>query len=342
MTPGSVIFVGAVHEAAPALGALLASPAARVAAVVTPTEEASRGLAGPVDLATPAAREGVPLIRTEDINDPRLVAVLSQLEPDLLVVCGWTRLLRTPVLSVPRYGVVGFHASMLPRHRGRAPVNWAVIKGERRTGNTMMLLDPRADLGDIVDQRPIPIGLEDTCATVYERVGEAGADMLRQHLPALLTGRAPRVAQDPQEGDLLPRRTPAMGVLDWDRSASAVHDWVRALTWPYPGAFTSYRGERVMVWHTTPPGGRRQVGPPGTVLALEPDGVRIATGDGSIVVTRLSGPGEPPRGAAQWCREHRIGAGARLDAVPPETARWARGEGSLPLMHPIGLQASPA
>lgn len=339
MTSGTVIFVGAVHEAAPALEALLASSSAEVCAVVTSTEATSIALAGHVDLEAPARRAGVPVLRTDDINDPQLVTAIAQARPDLLVVCGWTRLLRPPVLSTSRHGCVGFHASLLPRHRGRAPVNWAIIKGERRTGNTMMLLDPGADTGDIVDQRVVGIGLEDTCKTVYDRVAEAGAAMLIEHLPALLAGRAPRRRQDPDEGDLLPRRTPAMGVLDWGRPASTVHDWVRALTLPYPGAFTSYRGEQVMVWRTRPPAARHCEAVPGTVLALEHEGVRVATSDGSIVVTRLSSYTETPRLAPLWCREHGIGVGARFDPVSPELARWARGEGPRPTeAEPAGLQ----
>ncbi|NIH80862.1 methionyl-tRNA formyltransferase [Amycolatopsis viridis] len=327
---GRVVFVGAVHEALPALSTLLAHPAARVVAVLTPPAEQARQLSGAVDLAAVGGLGGVRLLRADDINAPAVVGTVRRLAPDLLVVVGWTRLLGPELLSVPARGCVGFHASLLPRHRGRAPVNWAILRGETLTGNTMLFLDPGADTGDIIDQRPVRIRADDTCATVYERVAAAGAQMLAEHLPALLAGTAPRRPQSPSEGDLLPRRTPAMGILDWNRPARAVHDWVRALTRPYPGAFSALHGNRTMIWRTRPPGESEPDGPAGTILAVDQAGVRVATSPGSVVVTSMSDPDQPPRHAADWCAEHGIRPGARFAAVPPALARWARGEGPRP------------
>jgi len=330
----------------------------------------------------------VPVLPVADVNTPDVVDAIARHEPELIVVVGWTRLIRRPLLAVPPRGCVGFHASLLPENRGRAPVNWAILRGEKVTGNTMMMLDPGTDTGDIIDQRAIAIGLDDTCATVYERVGRAGADMLRQHLPALLTGTAPRRPQYGPSGPPLPRRTPEMGVLDWSWSAAQVHDWVRALTCPYPGAFTALSGRRVMVWRTRPPvgggsgapgtvlafedeagirvatghdgsvvvdalgdpgaftslGGDRVMvwrtrpptgngsGVPGTILAVENGpGICVATGGGSVVVTRLGTPDEPEMAAAKWCRAAGVGIGARFDEVSPDVAAWARGMGPRPV-----------
>jgi methionyl-tRNA formyltransferase len=271
------------------------------------------------------------VIRTDDANAPEIVTTVRELAPDLLVVVGWTRLVGRALLSVPRRGCVGFHASLLPAHRGRAPVNWAILRGETITGNTMMMLDPGADTGDIVDQRPVMIGPRDNCGTVYQRTGEAGAIMLGAHLPALLAGTAPRRRQNPDDGDVLPKRTPEMGVIDWTLPARAVHDWVRALTLPYPGAFGAIDGRQVMVWTTLPPLPRRgRPEAPGTVLDVELPGVSVATGTGSVVVTWMSTPGEPPEPAASWCRRHGIRPGARFDRVPADLARWSRGEGPRP------------
>lgn len=327
-TPARVVFAGAVHEARPALSTLLTHPSARVMAVITPPAEQTGRLSGAVDLAGLAA--GVRVLRAADINAPDVVDTVRALQPDLLVVVGWTRLLGPELLSVPARGCVGFHASLLPRHRGRAPVNWAILRGETQTGNTMLFLDPGVDTGDIIDQRPVAIHVDDTCATVYERVAAAGAEMLAQHLPALLTGTAPRRPQRAEGGDVLPRRTPAMGVLDWHRPARTVHDWVRALTEPYPGAFSELDGERVMIWRTRPPKGSEPGEQAGTIIAIGPDGVRVATSPGSIVVTSMSAPDEPPRPAAAWCVRRGIHPGSRFTPVPRALARWARGEGPRP------------
>ena len=131
----------------------------------------------------------------------RLVAALRERDPDLVIVVGWTRLLGDELLALPRRGCVGFHASLLPQHRGRAPVNWAILRGETTTGNTMMMLAPGADTGDIVDQRVVPIDLDDTLSA-YRSIAAAGADMLDAHLPSLLDGTVRRRPQDARAGDL--------------------------------------------------------------------------------------------------------------------------------------------
>jgi methionyl-tRNA formyltransferase len=326
-----VVLIGAVHEALPALEQLLTSPVADLVLVVTPADPPAAGpqvLSGRVDLAGPARAAGVPVLAVRDVNAPEVVQQIAARRPDLLVVSGWTRLLGAPLLAVPRRGCIGFHASLLPRNRGRAPVNWAILRGERLTGNTMMFLDEHVDTGDIVDQVPVPIGPLDTCATVYEGIGRAGAEMLARHLPALLAGTAPRRSQ-PAGAEVLPRRTPEMGVVDWTLPAPELHDWVRALTLPYPGAFTSVDGRRVMLWTvrvaTAPTGAA-----PGTVVALREPGVQVATGAGDLVVTWAGDPGAPARRARAWFLDAGLDVGTRFDALPPDVSRWTRGLGPRP------------
>jgi methionyl-tRNA formyltransferase len=203
----------------------------------------------------------------------------------------------------------------------------------------MMLLDVGVDTGAIVDQERIPIGPDDTCGTVYEAVGAAGARMLLRHLPALLTGRAPRILQDPHAGDLLPKRTPEMGVLDWARSPYEVHDWVRALTHPYPGAFTSLDDERVWVWATRDPRRHEVHQLPGTVLSVDAvigGGFRVATEGGSVLVQEVSDAAEQPVAAARWATARRVHPLAtRFDPVPTDVSLWARGLGPRPERRPV-------
>jgi methionyl-tRNA formyltransferase len=246
-----------------------------------------------------------------------------------MVVTGWTRLLSAELLGVPSRGVIGFHASLLPRYRGRAPVNWAILRGETVTGNTMMYLDAGTDTGDIIDQQTVPITADDTCATVYARVGEAGADMLRRHLPALLDGTAPRRPQGPGDGPPLPKRTPEMGITDWNRPARAVHDWIRALTRPYPGAFTFIAGRKLMLWASAVDGscaGRTA----GEVLGYDKDGVRVAASDGTIVLTSVSDVGGAPGPAFAWASRNGVRPGDEFGPVSPGTAAWVLGLGPRP------------
>jgi methionyl-tRNA formyltransferase len=326
--PGRVVFVGAVHEAEPALAALLAGPAT-VAGVVTAPADPSLRPSGYVDLEPLAAAHGAPVRRCTDINAGPEVAYIRHLAPDLIVVVGWTRLLHAELLAIPPRGCVGFHASLLPRYRGRAPVNWAILRGEEVTGNTMMYLDPGTDTGDIVDQRRVPIGLDDTCATVYAAVAQAGAAMLTDQLPALLAGSARRRPQTADGGEVLRKRTPHMGITDWDRPARAVHDWIRALTRPYPGAFGFQAGRKVMLWASGGPGPYCG-GRPGEVLGYAGDAVRIATAGGSVLVTAMSAEGADPEPAAAWASRAGLRPGDEFDAVDAATAAWALGLGPKP------------
>ncbi len=329
MTGGRVIFVGAVHEAVPALGVLIDS-AAEIAEVVTLPAERAGSTSGFVDLEPLAQAHGIAVRRCADINSAESVQRTRDLRPDLMVVTGWTRLLSAELLGVPAHGVVGFHASLLPHYRGRAPVNWAILRGEAAAGNTMMYLDPGTDTGDIIDQQPVPITPDDTCASVYAKVGEAGAAMLGRHLPALLAGTAPRRPQGPADGPPLPKRTPGMGITDWDRPARAVHDWIRALTWPYPGAFTFLAGRKVMLWASAPPGPAGPGGTPGEVLGWDANGIRVGTADGIVLLTSVSDADAAAGPAAAWAERTGLRPGAVFEPVGGETAAWALGLGPKP------------
>ena len=321
------MFVGAVHEAVPALTALLAS-GVTVPGVITFAAGPAARASGAVDLAPLAQRAGVPLLRVEDLNVPEEVARVRELEPDLIVVVGWTRLLGREILAIPRRGCVGFHASLLPRLRGRAPVNWAILRGESVTGNTFMYLSEAADRGDIIDQEAIPIDIDDTCATLYERVGAVGAQLLVRHLPALLAGTAPRRPQGEANESPLPKRTPEMGVVDWDQSPRQVHDWIRALTHPYPGAFARLRGRPIRLWGSrlAPEGAE---GLPGTLLGGTGTALRVACRQSSLLITTVQEEGSAEEEGARWMARRQL-QGSRFDAVDPAVARWAQGLGCRP------------
>jgi methionyl-tRNA formyltransferase len=337
---GRIVFVGAVHEAEPALRALL-EMGADVSAVFTLSDRLAARAAGAVDLEPLAKAFGVPLLRTDNLNAPAEVERVRALSPDLIVAVGWTRLLGEELLRIPVRGCVGFHASLLPRHRGRAPVNWAILRGETATGNTMMFLDPGADTGDIIDQRQVSIEPDDTCATVYAKVAAAGAQMLRMHLPGLLAGEAPRHPQNHDGADLLPKRTPEMGITDWDRPARAVHDWIRALTHPYPGAFNYLNGRKLFLWGSAVPGGPAGGAgmAPGMLLGVAGQALRVAANDGTLQVLRVQEEGQPEESGASWYYRRVPAPGQRFTPVDATTSRWALGLGAArPSPVPLGTR----
>lgn len=331
---GRVLLLGAVHEAVAALHALLDS-SADVVGLVTYDHDLAARTSGFVDLGGIAARHGVPMLSVADANSPEAVAWIRRLRPDLLVCVGWTRLLGPELLDVPRHGTVGFHASMLPHNRGRAPVNWAMIRGEESVGNTMMFLAPGIDTGDIVDQRAVPIEHEDTCGTVYAKVAELGADMLRTHLADLLRGTAPRTPQRSETHEpLLPKRTPEMGITSFDRTSVDVYNWIRALTRPYPGAFAQLGGRRVQLWRCDMDDGHPAVAPPGTILGADGTGVLVATRTGAVRLIEVQAWGAPAEPAASWLTRMRRCVGERFEQVDEPTLRWVLGLGPRPAATP--------
>ena len=252
---------------------------------------------GAVDFGPLAEAHGIPLFRVANINDAASLAFLRTRELDLLFVIGWGQILRREILTLTRLGVVGSHASLLPHNRGSAPVNWCLIRGERTTGCTLFWLDPAVDRGDIIAQEPIPITPYDTCATIYERVGQANASMILDFLEELCHGRVPRRAQSEAEDQLLPRRRPKDGLIDWTQSADRLYDFIRALARPYPGAFSWLGSTRYSIWTSAlldlP---RLPVLPPGTIIgpsrSPEPRacGQIVACGIGALLLLELEKP----------------------------------------------------
>lgn len=188
------------------------------------------------------------ILEIGNINDEQVHHILKELDLDVLFVIGWSQILKPDVLKIPRLGVIGAHASKLPALRGSAPVNWAIIKGLNETGNTLMWLDPGVDEGEIIAQTSFDISPYDTCATVYEKVGRSNADMILDVMRALQNGEVPRCPQLRTFEPPLPRRKPEDGRINWDRPAREVYDFVRALTRPYPGAFSFLEGEKYLIW----------------------------------------------------------------------------------------------
>lgn len=316
-----IVFVG-VHTEAEAPLRWILDGGGNVAGLVTLLPEARTTVSGAVDLAPLAARAGVEVLQVRKVNDPECLSWIAAREPDLLLVVGWTQLLHEPLLRVPKIAALGFHASLLPKYRGRAPINWALIHGEKETGNTMIVLEPGADEGDIVAQRRIPIADADDCATLYAKVAATEVEMLAEILPVVRSGRLPRRPQDPTRATVMPKRRPEDGEIDWSLPSRRIFDWVRALTHPYPGAFTHLGRRRLFVWRVEAcgPSGMAQDAPPGTV-AQGGDGYPVvATGDGAVRLLRVQFDGASEIEGRAAAAEGVV-PGAVLGARPAETKR---------------------
>lgn len=197
-----------------------------------------------------AAARGLAVEAPADANAPAFLARLQAIAPEFLFSFYYRRMLSPAVLATARRGAFNMHGSLLPRYRGRAPVNWAVLRGERETGATLHEMVEKPDAGRIVGQERVPIGEDDRAGEVFARVSAAAESVLRRELPRLLDGTAVLTPQDLAKGSYFGARRPEDGRIDLARSAKEVHDLVRAVAPPYPGAFLEHRGARLMVLRT--------------------------------------------------------------------------------------------
>lgn len=241
-------WIGHHMEGIPALRGVL-ERGYRLECVITLNSEARVRRSGTVDYSPLCSAYDVPLYHVSNINDDYSLSLLKRLSLDLVFVIGWNQIVRPKALKLARVGMIGAHASLLPHNRGRAPVNWTLINGEERAGNSLIWLAEGVDAGDVIDQRAIPVTRYDTCASLYQQVAETNKDMILDVLPAILEGRHPGASQQPNGECLLPGRKPEDGLVDWSLTNLRVYDFVRALTKPYPGAFSWLDGKRWRIWH---------------------------------------------------------------------------------------------
>jgi methionyl-tRNA formyltransferase len=247
-----------------------------------------------------AARYGATLVTTGDVNAPETVAAVRALEPDVVFVVGWSQLVRGELIASAPRGVFGMHPTLLPRHRGRAAIPWAILTGLARTGVTLFeIVDPTADSGPIVAQAEVPIDPDETATTLYDKAADAHVELVREYALPLAGGTALRVAQDPRRASVWPKRTPADGIIDWETRAPYLWDWVRAQTRPYPGAFTYLGEEKVVVWRVRPVV-LDSGAPAGTIVAEDAAGPVVACGEGGLVLEEFETSGQ------------RLALGARL------------------------------
>jgi len=272
-----------------------------------------------------AARRNLTVFAPDDINHPLWLQRVRELEPDVLFSFYYRKLVSQALLDVPRAGCLNLHGSLLPKYRGCAPANWAILNGETSTGVTLHYMTREADTGDIVCQREVKIAQDDTAASLNRKLAEAARPMLAEYLPLIRSGRAPRTLQNAAAATYFPRRKPADGAIDWTQPARRIANLVRAVTRPYPGAFTYVRSTQVLVWEAeavAAAGSAATNVEPGTVLSVDP--LEIACGEGALRVRF----GQPQDGiyvnGARLAANLNLVAGARCQPPPERRATSTR------------------
>ncbi|HEX5049163.1 MAG TPA: bifunctional UDP-4-amino-4-deoxy-L-arabinose formyltransferase/UDP-glucuronic acid oxidase ArnA, partial [Gammaproteobacteria bacterium] len=271
-------------------------------------------------VAEHAAERRLPVFAPEDINHPLWVAKIRELEPDVLFSFYYRHLVSDDLLAIPPSGCFNLHGSLLPKYRGRAPANWAILNGEPATGVTLHHMTRRPDAGDIVWQRRVPILRDDDARTLNLKLAGEARALLDDCLPRILSGTAPRIPQDEAAASYFGRRRSEDGVIDWRQPAERIANLVRAVTRPYPGAFTHATGTKILVWKAEALAESAGRAEPGTVMRADP--LEIACGDGVLRVAYAQAHGGLYSAGGQLAADLRLVEGARLGS--PRDERSAR------------------
>ncbi len=285
-----VVFMGTPQFAVPSLEALVQAGHQVAGVFCQPDRPAGRGnrvVCCPVKLR--AEQLGIPVYQVERIRSPQGLEALKALNPQLCVTAAFGQILSRENLAVPPLGTVNVHASLLPRHRGAAPIQWAILMGDQETGVTTMFTDPGLDTGDMLLKASTPIGPQETAGELTQRLSQMGARLLVETLEAIGRGDCPRSPQDPGLATYEPMLDKAMGRLDFTRSAQELERWVRGLN-PWPGAWAQMEQGTLKIWaaqaldQTFP-------GQPGQVVVSSPkEGLTVACGQGALKLTQIQGP----------------------------------------------------
>ena len=304
-----VIFMGTPDFAVPCLARLV--EISDVVAVVTqPDKPKGRGqklLPPPVKAF--AQEHGIAVYQPVRVKAPDFVGVLRGLAPDLIVVVAFGQILSKEILSLPPLGCINVHASLLPRYRGAAPMQWAIVRGEKETGVTTMFMDEGLDTGDMLVRETLPITQAMTAAELHDAMMKLGADVLEKTLFSLSEGTLKRTPQDDALSTYAPLLDKEVGRIDWKKSAQEIHDLVRGLN-SWPGAYTMLEGQKFKIWRTRLAEGTAE---PGEIVSVTKQGLLVGTGEGMLEILELQAPSKKKMAAGDYVRGHGLQLPARFD-----------------------------
>lgn len=297
-----IVFMGTPEFAVPSLRTLLEFPGAEVVGVFTqPDRPKGRGnKLTPSPVKQAALEAGIPVFQPERIRKTGVEA-LRELKPDLCVTAAFGQILSREILEIPALGNINVHASLLPRHRGAAPIAYAIMAGDKKTGVTTMMMDEGIDTGDILMQQETEIGESETCAELTERLGKIGAETLRATLQALTEGTLKQIPQKNEEMTYDPMLTKEMGTTDFTGSADSVRGLINGLN-PWPCVSIPWGGERLKLLRAA---GAEGTGTPGEILLADPKGgLVVACGEGAVRILEVQAPGGKRMRAEDYLRGH--------------------------------------
>ena len=304
--------MGTPDFAVPVLEAMVKHGVEVAAAVTQPDRPSGRGKGMSCSaVKTAALAHGIPVLQPVKVREAESVAALRELEPDVIVVVAFGQILSKEVLDIPKIGCVNVHASLLPKYRGAAPIQYAVIDGLEETGVTTMFMDEGLDTGDILLQRSIPLAPDETGGSLFDKLSVLGAELLIETLDGLEAGtlqRTPQMGESTYVGML----KKSMGEIVWSRSAAEIERLIRGCS-PWPSAYTHRGGRLLKIWRAEVLPGTGSCGEPGTVSEVLPDSFSVFTGEGVLRVLEVQPEGKKRMDAGAYLRGYPLAPGDRLD-----------------------------
>lgn len=310
-----LVFMGTPDFASASLEALLRSNDSVVGIVTQPDRPKGRGQTltpSPVKLLAQGAQ--IPLLQPLKMKDPEFLHALAEWKPDMIAVAAFGRILPPAILSLPPRGCINVHGSLLPKYRGAAPIQWAIINGETETGITTMLMDEGMDTGAILLQEAIPITTHETSGTLAPQLAELGGKLLVETIARLKAGTLVPQPQDTSRATLAPLLKKEDGAIDWTLPAMALANRVRGLS-PWPGAYTTVGSDSWRIWRALALPGPVTT-PPGVIVAITREAVHVATGDGVLAVMELQPANNRRMAVSQYLAGHPIAVGLPLGRGP--------------------------
>ncbi|MBQ3089200.1 MAG: methionyl-tRNA formyltransferase [Oscillospiraceae bacterium] len=301
-----IVFMGTPDFAVPSLKRLIADGHQVVAVYTQPDKPKNRGMKlTPPSVKVVAMEHDIPVLQPVKVREPQVLEQLAAFQPELIVVVAYGKILPREIFELPPMGCINVHSSLLPKYRGAAPINWAVINGDEETGVTIMDIAEALDAGDMIAKASTKIDPDESVETLHDRLAEMGAQLLSETVDAIANGSARRTPQNESEATYAPMLSRELSPIDWNKTARQIHDLVRGLT-PWPATTMEVAGTSFKVFAVEETGADTEKAP-GMLVGTDKKGILMACGDGKVLrVVEVQAPGKKRMKAADYLRGHPI------------------------------------
>ena len=302
-----IIFMGTPDFAVPCLESIVKAGHEVTAVFTQPDKPRGRKQElTPPEVKVKATELGIPVFQPKTLRDGSALEIIKEHQPDAIVVAAYGKILPPDILDCPEYGCINVHASLLPKYRGSAPIQWSVINGDSQTGVTVMQMNEGLDTGDMLYAKSVPIGIDDTAESMFDKLSDLGAQMIVEALDKIERGELAPIKQDDSLATYAPMLDKSTAVIDWSKSGKEVHDLVRGL-YSWPIAQTTLHGKRLKIYRTSP---CDKGGDIGTIINTDP--LTVACGEGSVIIRELQLEGKKRMDAKTFLIGHPLKNGDRI------------------------------